>query len=546
MADQYWIDIHHSRPHKDYVNDIDITTGSHLGDRQFSAMGDRQFAAVGKKYRLSAEVEAVGGHHHGHSRSQRYWGMPLFYIPEYGDVSINSTATDPDEIPDAVEGNLDVGAAWYRKARDGMKEFRAKWHRDPNADQGRAIALYIANIKKNMAASDEFSFEHNQGRLDFLIANGRRPSAAEDANIGRAAEARVNGHKNAYAQTHKSLGDDLVYAFNTVSSIAGAPINAVTSLAEKIPLVGPIIHEGLGLDPVKALGGMTAQVLHGERLDRAFLDTAKDQLHHVKELAPYVQTVMSFVPGVGTGVAAAIAAGTALAEGRTISDAVLEGIKGAVPGGQLGKTALAAALAITHGDSVSSTVLNAVKSNLPPGIQQAVDAAVATAGGKNVRTAVLQAIGNQLPPAAKKALDVGIALGAARNIQSSAVRAVAQPAAITRLAAKKVPPQLHAFIPRGSDAAKGFQAMSGLLQHRGVTPHVISSLHAALNPAQKRGAEAAVKAYKNHFHPHHTSLVRGGLVTRGPWKKVAANTKGAIPGRLVSGKTITHGHFVRV
>lgn len=567
MADDYWVDIVHGRPKgHHYVNDYDIVM-------PHAHVGDRQFAAVGKKYRLAAEVEAVGGHHHHHrSRSRRYWGQPLFYVPDYGDVAVNSTATDPDEIPDAVEGPI-KGVKDTLNPNDWLnpgqflqsknKRVKLIMQKDGNLVlYGDGVALW--NSGTNGRGANR-AFMQTDGNF-VVYAGAGGPSATALWNSATAglggAKLIVQDDGNAVVyfkgrafwntETHgfkkytsHSFGGDLVHAFNTVASIAGAPVHAVTDVLEKIPIVGPVIHEGLALDPVKALGGMTASVLQGERIDKAFLATAKDQLHHIREVAPYVQTVMSFVPGVGTGVAAAIAAGTALAEGRTISDAVIDGISKAVPGGALGKSVLAGALAITHGDSVSSIVLNTVKSNLPANLRTAVDTAVAAAGGKNVRVAVLQALSKQLPPEAKKALDIGIALGAARNIQSTAVNAVTNPANIAKLAAKPLPAPFQKKVPMKE--AKGYKATMGLLQHKGVTAHTIAALHSALPPAEKKGAEQAVKDYKNHFTQlSHTSLVRGGLVTRGNWKQVAANTKGAVPGRLVKGKAVTVGHFVRV
>jgi len=59
------------------------------------------------------------------------------------------------------------------------------------------------------------------------------------------------------------------------------------------------------------------------------------------------------------------------------------------------------------------------------------------------------------------------------------------------------------------------------------------------------GYDQGLKAYVNHFTPHHTSLVRGGLVTRGNWRKVSASEKGAVPGRLIENGKITFGHYVR-
>lgn len=547
MADDYWIDIVHHRPGKKaHVGADDY----YIEPRNVSNhIGDRSFAAVGKKYRLAAEVETVGGtrHHHG-SRSQRYWNQPLFYTVDYGEVPVNVSYDDP-EVPDDVSGSF-VGFAWPAWLAEHIKNAT-------NQDRQRRASFAMAIEEAKVNAQRRLSKKPNDAHLKALYAKLVEYSKPNGVNMRpddaywQATPLRKKDHDLFLHRPHKftlethGFGADIVHGINAAAGAAGKLISLPGKALSAIPVVGPLIHTALKLDPAKAIGGLAANVMHGERLDHAFLHTAKEQLHAVKEIAPYVSTVMSFVPGVGTGVAAAIAAGTALAEGRTITDAVLQGLAGSVPGGQLGKSVLGAAVAITHGQNVAKATLDAAKANLPPAARQAIDTAVAAAGGKNVRVAVLQALRQQLPADAQKALDIGVAVGAARNIQSHAVSALNNPANVKKLAAKSIPPTFMKAIPKEAGAAAGYRTAMGLLAHKGVTAHAVAAARTTLKPHEVHGFDHAVKVYANHFNPSWTSLVRGGVVTRGAWKSVQAGTKGAIPGRVVQNGRVISGHFIR-
>lgn len=563
MADEYWIDIIHQRPKKrgDVLGADDyVIIPQHVGDRSFQAVGDREFAAVGKKYRLAAEVETVGGpHHHHRSHSRRYWQQPLFYTVDYGEVPVNVSYEDND-IPDDVSGpmkkkypksllpgqHLTVGnclespngRAMLKMQKDGNLVLYAVttnaglyplWYTGVNPGIVKAGMQTDGNLV--LSGKDNHPY-WNTGTAGHP---GARLELQDDGNlvIYQGGTALWSSQTNGFRKAH-GLAD-----------LVGDITHGINEGIASIPIAGPLIHGAIQLNPVTALGGMTARVLSGERIDHAFLDTAKEQVRAVKEIAPYVKTVMSFVPGVGTGLAAAIAAGTALAEGRSITDAVLEGLAGAVPGGQLGKSVFTGVVALTHGNSLSSVVLDKVKEQLPANVRQAVDTAVNVAQGKNVREAVLQAIRANIPGDVKKALDIGAAVGVARNAQSAVINAVTKPEVINKLASLPVPKELAAFVPHGAEQ-KAFKVAAQLLSHKGVTPHAVAAARAKFQVHERAGFDHAIKAVKSVRNPQHTSLVRGGLVTRGNWKAVKAGTKGAIPGRLVVGKQITHGHFVRV
>lgn len=120
---------------------------------------------------------------------------------------------------------------------------------------------------------------------------------------------------------------------------------------------------------------------------------------------PYVQSVMSFVPGVGTGIAAALGAAQALADGRRIDEALVSGFKSAIPGGPLAQLAFDAAWGLAHGRPIDTMVLGALRQRLPAGLaQRAFDTGLALATAKSaqdrrhaLQTAALGALASNLP-----------------------------------------------------------------------------------------------------------------------------------------------------
>jgi hypothetical protein len=329
-------------------------------------------------------------------------------------------------------------------------------------------------------------------------------------------------------------------------------------------------------------------VLRGERIDKAFLKTAKNQIKAARAIAPYVQTVMSVVPGVGTGVAAAIAAGTAIAEGRTITDAVMAGVKGALPGGPLAAGAFDTAVAITKGKRLDKAAINAVKNQLPPGAREAVDIVESAARGKDISAAAINSIKKRLPPEArravdmavkvgkganakdlilqvaraeltgqaKKAFEVGTAMGAARTIQSQVVSKSVSKKSITRFA--KHGSKILAKGPRGLRKAShglsrkrkaGFMAAIGAASKSGQNAHALAATRNRLGANQRRGFDHGMRTIMEQARkrsPGWGSMVSRGRVMRGNWKPTRSNIPGAVKGRVVKNRRVKSGWFRRV
>jgi hypothetical protein len=118
---------------------------------------------------------------------------------------------------------------------------------------------------------------------------------------------------------------------------------------------------------------------------------------------PLAQLGVGFVPGLGHGVNAAIGAGLALADGKPITEAMIEAVKSAIPGGPLAKMALdvgmRSAVDLASGKRFDAIALEAVRRHLPGGeaAKIAFDTGLALAQGKKIQDVGLAAVGRFVP-----------------------------------------------------------------------------------------------------------------------------------------------------
>lgn len=176
-------------------------------------------------------------------------------------------------------------------------------------------------------------------------------------------------------------------------------------LTTHMTAIGSQVGGGGGV--LRAIGSAVTAV--GSSVVHAAKDVAKvaaPLVSVVKAIAPFAQTALSFVPGVGTVVNGAIAAGSALAQGKSITQALIDTAAAAIPGGPLAKQAFTTGVNIIKGQNITTAALDAVRNQIPGGLaaKAAFDTAVALAHGQSVQQA---------------------ALGAAKQVAQSAVSTVA-------------------------------------------------------------------------------------------------------------------------
>lgn len=204
------------------------------------------------------------------------------------------------------------------------------------------------------------------------------------------------------------------------ASVATTATNYAAHAVAKIPVVGSVASSVTRL--MTAPLNVAEALAKGGRIDRVAMTSLQQQIKDIRTVAPYAQTVLTFVPGVGTGLSGAIGAGLALANGQNITDALVAGVRGALPGGPLAAAAFDVANAAMQGKPITAIALQAIPGLSPAqkaALVQGVALAKDLAAGKNVSQAVIDAATNALPPDAKKAVQIGAALAHAKNLQGA-------------------------------------------------------------------------------------------------------------------------------
>jgi hypothetical protein len=306
----------------------------------------------------------------------------------------------------------------------------------------------------------------NDGNL-VIYAGDSKPNAT-----GRGAlwsSRTMGGHRP--PSGHGFFGS-IAHAFSSAASTIGHGFNDAIKAVEKIPVVGPAITAAVNVTPL----GLAQQIASGARLDHAVLNSFKNQLAGYKALAPYASTVVSFVPGIGTGVAAAIGAATALAEGQSITDAAMAAVKNAIPGGALVQAGFQTAVDLVKGKPLVQSVLDGARSALPPEAQKAFDIGVAIAHGRNIQDALVKGVTSLAPAELQGLLSTG-----AKALQAT--------------------PGLAQALTHITDpvAKQGFQLAAGVLGHSGVNENVVSAMRDKLAGPVREGFDAALKAQQQHF-----------------------------------------------
>jgi hypothetical protein len=228
---------------------------------------------------------------------------------------------------------------------------------------------------------------------------------------------RVSRAASGVAKTVGNVAKAVGQGVNTITKVV--PFNVLTSGLALTP-IGMAVRAGLGAASAAASGKNVFQSavrsLAGDAASRFLVDTAAGTIRgenilkaaqragqagigDARESLRFAAMVAPFVPGLGTGVAAALGAANALASGERITDALIAGARNAIPGGAIAQTGFDTATNLVKGRNISEALLNAARSRLPggPAAQAAFDAALTLAKGKSIQEAALAATGRLLP-----------------------------------------------------------------------------------------------------------------------------------------------------
>lgn len=303
----------------------------------------------------------------------------------------------------------------------------------------------------------------------------------------------------------KSIGRTVEKAAKTVGRIpivrdVGRAASSVGRFAEKaaktvgrIPVLGDIARAGLSaarlsLGPA-ALAIDTAQrVARGEDLGKALRGAVSSHVDAVRDQLKLAEMVAPFIPGLGTGVAAALGAANALASGRPITEAVISAARSALPGGAIAQAAFDTAVNLARGKNIGEALLEAARNRLPggPAARAAFDGALALAQGKKLQDAAFAAAGRILPPSpfAADALAFVKRVANGQNIQHAALSVAGQRAirqVENRAGIIRRELELELELPVGQAVrARGLTLQQAILQ-------AVAQQRAALQAATVRG-----------------------------------------------------------
>lgn len=332
--------------------------------------------------------------------------------------------------------------------------------------------------------ANAFAIVQDDGNFVVYRREGLQPLWSSDTYGGRK------------APSHSSFFSDAI-------QILGNGVSAVGGAIGSLPIIGTLATAVYNFSPFPLLYSIAT----GERIDKALIDNFSRQLQSVKEVAPYAQTIISFVPGIGAGVNAAIAAAAALAAGQNISDALIAGIKNALPGGPLAQAALDLGQMAIKGENIAKATLDAIQAQLPggPASQYVANLARDIAAGKNVTAAALNDIVTSLPAAAQTAITIGMAIGHGQSLQEvigDAKDIILSAAQVGDLMSAK-DSLLSAASDAIPDAAKrGYDAALGVYAYgKQLSEAKITAIRQILTPAEQAAFDTATALQIGRYLP---------------------------------------------
>ncbi len=299
----------------------------------------------------------------------------------------------------------------------------------------------------------------------------------------------------------------LGHAFSSAAKGISKAASGVGGALSKVPIVGSGLHAVYDVG-ISGPISLAANVASGQRIDRAAMGSLKATLKDTKDLAPYVQTIVSVVPGVGQGVSGAIGAASALASGKSITQALLEAAKGALPGGPIAKASFDIASAGVQGKPISEIALAALPLNddQKKMVVASVNAARDIAHGKRVDESLFNAGKAFLPKAAQDAMVTGIALAHAKNLQDLAAKGAAS--VMNQLPAIGNAKVLSTdVLKEGLSQLKTAEQKTGFTVGVGLMNHVVNrtefnTIRGRLTPDQKKGFDIAISEHIGYLtHP---------------------------------------------
>lgn len=119
----------------------------------------------------------------------------------------------------------------------------------------------------------------------------------------------------------------------------------------KIPVVGGALSAVYDVvtDPVTLPLVAVDDVVHGDSVSQTLVDSIHHEVATFKAAAPYIESVVALVPGIGGMCASCIAVGVGVAEGQPIDQILVEAAAAQIPGGAIVVAGYLAAKTILSG-----------------------------------------------------------------------------------------------------------------------------------------------------------------------------------------------------
>jgi len=337
----------------------------------------------------------------------------------------------------------------------------------------------------------------------------------------------------------KTAGHEVGHVTHSLQDVEGG----VSGVIKHVPVIGGPIHSILDktFHLAMAPSNMVVAIAEGDsRIDRAVLNSLKEQVKEFQQLAPYAEMIVSLVPGVGQGIGAAIAAGVALSEGQPISGILKAGLMGAIPGGPLVQATVETGVGIIQhvakGDRLDFNTLEqsaagaaSTALGLPSSAKDALIAGIAITGqiakGKPIDKALTDGAISALPvsDSAKRAMTEASSLSLELAHGANVITA-AQHARITAITAALPPTNpLHNNITIGLDLMKKHPEKSqSIMQaslHSGLGDTLVSMGAQHLPPEVQKGIKSGNALGSAIVYQEHRGIalskVTGNLVESG-------------------------------
>ena len=350
-------------------------------------------------------------------------------------------------------------------------------------------------------------YEADDQELDYFLGSLIHKVAKAAGSVARTAGSVAKTVGKGISAVEKVVPDSVLtsaLSWTPAGMAARAALGALKAAGEGRNVFQGAIRS-LARDPVTRFYVDTATAAaRGQNILKAAQQAAQAGIGDLRQSLQFAAMVAPFIPGIGTGVAAALSAANALAAGQPITEALIAAARGALPGGAIAQVAFDTAMNLAKGKNFGEALLDSARSKLPggPAAQAAFDAALALAKGKSIQDAAFAAAGRLLPPSpyAADALSFVKKIAGGQNIQRAAL-STAGNLILNRIQAQ-VGPVISSRIPQTAlrlAAARPRTVLRGAISRARELPLLENESHVA------RASESALirrLISAGHRHPY--------------------------------------------